>query len=187
MKPILLLLILFTSVCLDAQVQEFKDQYPNGKTRSEGNYVNGFEEGLWKYYYETGTLQEEANYKKGKLHGSVKRHHINGKLMVEGYFSMNAQDSIQRTFTFEGTLVEEGYYKNGIKSGKWNYFFPAGDTMMVEEYVGDEELLWLYCDANKLRTITYGNGVMEEKFETGKILRSSSYKNGRLDGPYLEN
>jgi len=169
MKLILFLLIIFTSVCLEAQVQEFKDQYPNGKTRSEGNYVNGFEEGLWKYYYETGTLQEEANYKKGKLNGSVKRYHSNSKLMVDGYFKAGVQDSIQRTYTLEGTLVEEGHFAKGQKSGKWNYFFPAGDTMMVEEYEGDEELLWLYCDANKLRTITYGNGVMEEKFETGKI------------------
>jgi len=181
MKLILLLLILFASVCLEAQVQEFKDQHPNGKTRSEGNYVNGFEEGLWKYYYDTGTLQEEANYKKGKLNGRVKRFHPNGNIMVDGYFRMNAQDSIQRTYTAEGKLVEEGYFTNGVKTGKWNYFFPTGDTMMVEEFQKGEELLWLYCDANKLRTISSGNGVMEEKFENGKILRSSFYKNGHLD------
>ena len=187
MKLILFLLILFTSACLDAQVQEFKDQYPNGKTRSEGNYVNGFEEGLWKYYYDTGTLQEESNYKKGKLNGSVKRYHANGKLMVDGYFRMNEQDSIQRTYSAEGKLVEEGYFTKGSKTGRWNYFFPTGDTLMVEEFRNGEELLWVYCDANKSRTVSAGNGIMEEKLDNGKTLRSSSYKNGRLDGVYLEN
>ena len=75
MNRILTLIFVLLQLSLTAQVQEYKDQFPNGETRSEGNYVNGFEEGVWKYYYETGTLQEEANYKKGKLHGSVKRYH----------------------------------------------------------------------------------------------------------------
>ncbi|MFN9972560.1 MAG: toxin-antitoxin system YwqK family antitoxin, partial [Phycisphaerae bacterium] len=87
-----LVVVVFLPVAISAQVQDFRDYYPNGALRSEGRYRDGFEDSLWHYYYETGAIQERTNYRRGKLHGQVLRYHPNGQLMVEGYFIRDQQD-----------------------------------------------------------------------------------------------
>jgi antitoxin component YwqK of YwqJK toxin-antitoxin module len=109
--------------------------------RSEGIYRGGFEDSLWRYYYDTGALQELTNYHRGKLHGQVLRYHPNGQLMVEGYFFRDTQDSIQRTFSDSGVKLEEGLYARGKKRGPWLTFSPKGDTIRIEEYTDSLMLL----------------------------------------------
>ncbi|MEZ4798679.1 MAG: hypothetical protein R2809_02645 [Flavobacteriales bacterium] len=178
----LMLQIFFAS----AQTQEFQDKYPNGNVRSEGIYERGFEDGLWKYYYEDGTLQEEANYKMGKFHGSVFRYHPNGKLMVEGYFKNDKQDSIQRTFTADSILVEQGLWAKGVKTGEWDYFYASGDTMMIENHLDSVVMMLEYFTSSGEHTLKKGNGTVADHFENGRLKSITNYKNGLPDGKFEE-
>lgn len=47
----------------------FVGYYENGKVKSEGQYVDGLEEGIWRDYYENGQLAAEGCYTKGKEQG----------------------------------------------------------------------------------------------------------------------
>jgi uncharacterized protein len=168
------------------QKQEFQDKYPNGTVRSEGVYEAGFEDGLWKYYYEDGTLQEKTNYRRGKLNGPVWRYHQNGRQMVEGYFVNDAQDSIQRTWSADSVLLETGYWNKGKKIGYWHYFKSSGDSSYTECFKGDSLLLWTVFDDRGLRSVILGKGYVEEKFEGGQRKRITHYNNGFPDSLFCE-
>jgi len=66
-KYALAFILMMEVVSFHAQVQEFTDKYSNGNKRSEGNYLSGFEDGEWKYYFEDGSLQEVSHYKNKSL------------------------------------------------------------------------------------------------------------------------
>jgi hypothetical protein len=43
----------------------WKYWHENGQVRCEGNYINGLKDGVWKYWDETGVLTEETLYNNG--------------------------------------------------------------------------------------------------------------------------
>jgi antitoxin component YwqK of YwqJK toxin-antitoxin module len=45
--------------------------YPDGKTQSEGDYVGGKKDGIWKYWREDGSEEREMEFKAGALTGNV--------------------------------------------------------------------------------------------------------------------
>jgi antitoxin component YwqK of YwqJK toxin-antitoxin module len=47
----------------------FVGYHQNGQTKSEGQYVDGLEEGTWRDYYENGQIAAEGCYFKGKEQG----------------------------------------------------------------------------------------------------------------------
>ena len=67
----------------DTMVYEGLGTYyePGVGKRSEGMYLNGEEEGVWKHYYpQSGVLKNEVNYQAGKRNGAVKSFYADGKL-----------------------------------------------------------------------------------------------------------
>ena len=40
--------------------------HDNGQLRSEGKYVNGKEEGEWKFFHDNGQLSSEGKYVNGE-------------------------------------------------------------------------------------------------------------------------
>ena len=47
----------------------FVAYHEDGGIASEGQYVDGAEEGLWRDYHENGTLAAEGEYRSAKEHG----------------------------------------------------------------------------------------------------------------------
>ena len=51
---------------------------------SQGEYLNGKRNGLWKYYdKKDGTLIKEVEYLNGEYHGKWKRYYKNGTLSID--------------------------------------------------------------------------------------------------------
>ena len=80
-----LLLILLCLPMIGFGQTEYKKIYYEkyGTLKSEGNYIDGNEEGFFRYYYNNGTLDCVANWKNGTLDGLRQRWHQNGQLRVE--------------------------------------------------------------------------------------------------------
>jgi antitoxin component YwqK of YwqJK toxin-antitoxin module len=93
---------------------------------------------------------------------------------------------VRIAFTAEGKLVEEGHFIKGVKTGRWSYFFPQGDSLMVEVYQDATMLLLSHYASPGKQTVQNGSGMVEEKLENGKLFKSTGYKNGLKHGPYTE-
>jgi hypothetical protein len=52
--------------------------------KSEGSYVNGIKEGIWKYWCVNGQIGSEGAYINGKMEGLWKTWYETGQLMFEG-------------------------------------------------------------------------------------------------------
>jgi antitoxin component YwqK of YwqJK toxin-antitoxin module len=55
----------------------FYAYHRNGQLASEGQYLNGLEDGLWRYYYENGQLAAEGCYEDG-LDAGVWKYYVSG-------------------------------------------------------------------------------------------------------------
>src|SRR5947209_8734978 len=56
------------------------EYFPNGRVRSEIQFVNGHQEGIARDWYENGQMRSEAEYLGDGHHGLSKEWHPNGQL-----------------------------------------------------------------------------------------------------------
>jgi antitoxin component YwqK of YwqJK toxin-antitoxin module len=105
---------------------------------SEGQYFDGYEDGLWKYYYESssaindqtlgqrGKLHIEANYNKGHRTGLWRVYYESGALQSEGLFE--GPDIHFEEYHPSGILSSEGFIYNNYDTeiGSCKYFYESG-------------------------------------------------------------
>ena len=84
--------------------------YDNGRTKEEGKYRNGKQDGLTTHWNENGQKSVEETYKDGKLNG------------LFTYWQKNGQK------------WEESTYKDGKKDGLWTWYNEDGTINKVKEY-----------------------------------------------------
>ncbi|MBL4708440.1 MAG: hypothetical protein JKY48_08395 [Flavobacteriales bacterium] len=104
------------------EVTQVLENYPDGKTKVEGERVNGERHGIWKYYYESGFLWSEGKYWYGKRKGYSIVYHKNGKKKLEGS------------------------YKNDLKIGEWKLWDKDGSlykTINMDELLTTNDSLKL--------------------------------------------
>lgn len=110
-----------------------------GKVITEGEYVNGLEEGVW--FVEVGDHHEEGVYEAGMKQGVWKHYYIsNGNLRFEGaYYDDLPQD--QHVWYYDtGVKMLEGKYVSGIKEGEWRRYNPDGSIFVNIEYSSGVEI-----------------------------------------------
>lgn len=88
------------------------EYYENGNLRREANYVEDRREGVSKEYYEDGSLQAEYNYVNGYIEGEVKHYYKNGKLESKANYSKNKQISFGEYYDENGEPATSGSYKD---------------------------------------------------------------------------
>jgi uncharacterized protein len=104
----------------------------------EGDYVNGLEDGTWKYYYQNGALEYELPYSKGKREGVMKYYYKNGKDQYQVMYTDDQREGFYRSYFSNGKIETEGYYKDGQRSGTWDYYHANGTFDSREFYLEDE-------------------------------------------------
>ena len=62
----------------------YKEYYPSGELRIDGNYDKGYEEGIWKYYRKTGKIKTKGKFKNGEKVGVWKTFYKNVYYLDEG-------------------------------------------------------------------------------------------------------
>ena len=85
MKKLLLILLCVPLIGI-GQPETKKEYFDNGQIKSQGSYIDGKEEGYWKFYYETGQLRLEVNYTDGKKDGLLNEYYKNGQLRYEANY-----------------------------------------------------------------------------------------------------
>ncbi|OQP57087.1 hypothetical protein A3860_11005 [Niastella vici] len=149
---------------------KFTSLYITGKLCSEGNYVNGNLEGLYKHYYFDGSTQ------------------------VLQYFKNGLRDSIYRSYNYGGKLSAEGMYKLGDKTGTWKYYHEDGSLSRTEEFKGGKlhgTRTYFFKNGKPDTEIAYKNGdrdgLYKKYSEEGVLVYQMRYDEDVLAGySYLD-
>lgn len=103
----------------------YRDDVPDGRWIVEindfkaiGNYRDGLESGMWKFYYE------------------------NNRIMQEGEFIDGLANGKHTSYYYNGQLKETGLYDYGLKVGTWNYYHEDGVLKLTITYKKGEEVAY---------------------------------------------
>lgn len=167
----------------------WKDFYPDGSLKSQGNYNNGKQTGEWKFYYPDGKVEQTGKFNKsGKLDGVWKWYFDTGQLQVEENYKAGVKDGLSTTYNESGKVIEEGEFIDGNEDGAW--FEQTGDTYMKGSYRdGMRNGMWSYYYLNNNETgadsLCYFRGNFIEDNPNGKHI--CYYENGKVktEGSYV--
>ena len=104
----------------------------SGSVLVKGEYVEGFEEGLW--FYQFGDIKMEGSYKEGKRDGTWKYYYDNGNINFVGSFFEDNPNGKHVFYWNNGKVKEEGYYVMGEKEGEWYKNNYDGSLFLITTY-----------------------------------------------------
>ena len=177
----------------------WKDFYPDGSLKAEGNYDNGKQTGEWKYYHANGKIEQTGKFnKQGKSEGIWKWYFESGQLLKEENYRNGLRDGMSSEYDETGIVIEEGEFVNGNEDGPW--FELTGDCVIRGTYRdGLRNGMWynFYLDRNETKTDSlcyFKGGFIEDNpdgkhtyyWENGKVKDEGSYVNGRKEGEWYK-
>lgn len=164
--------------------------YDNGflKDRQELNRYddNGEKTGLWRTYYPDGTIKSEGDYVDGKKNGVFKEFDKKGKLVdikqMMGDTTMSSSSEIviielYKSYHPNGKIKLVGGINNGLKSGIYREFDENGELINGYIYKKDTML----AEGKILPNGQY-DGAWKEYYPDGKIMLTGTYENGKRNG-----
>ncbi|HEX6429195.1 MAG TPA: hypothetical protein VF008_15970 [Niastella sp.] len=191
---------------------KFTSLYLNGKTASEGMYVHGNLEGVYKYFYFDGSAQAVQYFKKGLRDSIFKAYYYGGKVSSEGMYSLNKKTGTWKYYRADGSLSYTEEYKLGKLHGKRIYYHKNGkpdaeisfelgerdglykkyteDGVLVYQMRYDEGVPVGYSYLGKNGELVpeipfiQGNGQLNAFFPNGNPSVSVAYVDGQQQGSY---
>ena len=134
MKKLLLLLLCVPLIGL-GQTEYKKIYYENGQLKSEGNYVDGKKDGLWKSYFDNDELLKYSPY-------SYKENQI--QLKTETYYKNDKYNGLMKEYWPDGGLMKEASYKEDIPI-VIKIYHPISGKLWSESRYKDGEIIYKKC------------------------------------------
>lgn len=177
-------------ICTSLRNGTFRTYWPNGRLRTENNYVDELFHGPQKYYLETGELLKEEQYEQDALrslksyyrngnleveltcdwaeevHGFYKKYYENGYLKSRVMYEYGKREGLFKSYNEDGYLKFVAYYTRGKFEGIGKEFYPNGALKATMIYVNHKM-----------------HGLHHEFFPNGKLKSVANYINGVLYGP----
>ncbi len=130
---------------------------------SEGNYVDGKKEGIWRSYYTDGSLKSEITYVHGKKYGLAKTYFENGNIAEEGVWLEDKWVNKYKAYYRNGKLSYVwNYNEYGTRSGYQKYYYENGNLKIEGGWVDGKE-----------------NGIIREYYEDGSLRCEKIFHNGK--------
>ena len=181
MKRYVLILVSLMIAVSSAIAQDFN------RTDSKGR-----RQGAWRDFYPNGQLRYEGEFKNDKCKGTFKYYDEQGNLKATNEFDKSGEKALNKTYAPNGRVIATGYYQNQKKEGEWKYFDEvSGQLRLVEDNKEGKVHGWskLYNPNNGVlaEETQYVEGQPEgqcRKYSnTGTLLMECQYHKGRLEGP----
>ncbi|HEX2968068.1 MAG TPA: hypothetical protein VHO46_03105 [Bacteroidales bacterium] len=185
---------------------KWKDLYPDGKVKAEGQYTDnrrsgawkfynndgkviqtgsyntGRPDGIWKWYYESGALLREEEYFQGEREGQYTEYSEDGRVIAQGEYLAGEKNGAWKYNT--GDYTEEGNYITGLKDGLWKAYYPDGKIKFKGTFLQGEpdgEQSFYYDDGRLKEEQNYQQGLREKTWkkynEEGTVVLAVAYKN----------
>jgi antitoxin component YwqK of YwqJK toxin-antitoxin module len=161
----------------------------NNRKIYEGNFVDGYEVGLFTYYYSDGTVRIKNNFwDKGKM-CSHEAYDAKGNLMAKGFYNQKNKDSVWHLYNDKGILLKTISYKMGTKTGPSVLLDKTGDTLEVQTWNDDKKHGKWYrrLSNNGYITAEYADDVLNGKYaeyRNDKVVTEGSYDKGLRAGTW---
>lgn len=81
--------------------------------KEEGEYVSGRREGEWKHFYYDGTVRFKGKYESGSAEGKHTYYYDNGGKMLEGKYEYGLKDGTWTRYNTNGTALVRIQYRDG--------------------------------------------------------------------------
>ena len=130
-----------------------KMYYENGKLMYEKHFADDKPTGDWKFYYENGNLHAQGNFDNNDSIGSRwKFYNDKGEDFYSGEYDSMAvldftsehrplsvtyfKDNTEMRFQFNEnyTINTKGRVVNGLKEGRWEFYYANGQKMLEANY-----------------------------------------------------
>jgi len=116
---------------------------------SQGLYVNGYRQGLWRHWYTNNQLMYEGEYNEGMRVGSWKEWYGNGQVSGEGKYVNSKRYGFWTLWFKDGHIGEQGDYHNGDKVGVWIEWDEDHGTKETGIYKNNKKQgIWKMYDTN---------------------------------------
>jgi antitoxin component YwqK of YwqJK toxin-antitoxin module len=184
----------------------WKDYYPGGELKSNGQYKDNYRTGRWTFYRINGNTEQTGTYNLGRPHGLWEWYYEDGSILREEEFFNGREDGNLVEYSREGNIITQGDFIDGEREGKW--YYRVGDHVEVGNYItGLRDGRWKYFyndstlkfdgyyiqgNPDGKHKLFYENGVLkEERYyvmgikekswkkydELGNLTMTISYKN----------
>ena len=147
--------------------------------------------GVWKKYYANKRIRYVGQFKNGKEVGVFKFYDITSSKhpVIIKTFYKNSDSLYAQFFTLSGKIETEGVLNGRKRIGNWKYFYPDGTVMSEESYKNGllEGVQTIYYKDGKVTEFsTYKNGLLEgvvSKYSSkGILIEELTYVEGKLNG-----
>ncbi|SDR88259.1 Antitoxin component YwqK of the YwqJK toxin-antitoxin module [Polaribacter sp. KT25b] len=158
--------------------------------------INQFNEnkqrtGTWIKYYSDDKIRYTGQFENGKEVGVFKFYDISSSkypVIIKTY-SKESQNVLVEFYTIKGKLQSKGYFKDKNRIGNWTYFFSDGKIMSEEVYKEgklDGKLVNYYPNGKETEITFYVNGLkngLSQKYSSdGILIEEITFKNGKPNG-----
>lgn len=162
----------------------------NGQKINQVN-ANNQRVGVWKKYYSNKRIRYVGQFRNGKEIGVFKFYDITSSrhpVIIKKFYE-NSDSLYVQFFTLKGKIETEGVLKGRKRVGNWKYFYPDGSIMSEENYVDGKlhgEQLVYYPDGKITEFSEYKNGLLDgvsSKYSSkGILIEEITYKNNLPNG-----
>ena len=147
--------------------------------------------GVWKKYYPNKRIRYQGQFKEGKEIGVFKYYDISDSrypIIIKKFNEEN--DSVAVSFyNISGKKQSEGIFINKKRVGKWVYYFDKENIMSTEFYVDGKlngKVINYYPNGKPTEITNYKMGLKEglsQKFSSaGILIEEVNYKNDKENG-----
>lgn len=181
-KRVCVVFIFFTSFFLSESVIAQKiNQFDANNKRT----------GVWKKYYPNDRIRYQGQFKNGKEVGVFKFYDISDSKnpTIIKTFSAGSNQVAVSFYTLGGILQSKGFMVDRKRVGKWTYFFANGNLMSEENYVDGKlegKLINYYPNGKSTEISLYKNGLKDgisQKYSSdGILIEEVTFKNGIPNG-----
>ena len=158
--------------------------------------INQFDEnnkrtGVWKKLHSNKRIRYTGQFENGKEVGVFKFYHITSSkqpVIIKTFFK-NSDSLLVQFYTLKGEIETEGVLKGRKRIGKWKYFFPDGKVMSEENYKDGKlegEQLVYYPGGKITERAIYKNGlkhgIISKYSNKGILIEEVTYIEGKPNG-----
>jgi antitoxin component YwqK of YwqJK toxin-antitoxin module len=149
--------------------------------------------GVWKKYYQNQRIRYEGQFENGKEVGVFKYYSAADSKFPKAIktFDKNSSEALVQYYTLKGLPESEGKMNGKKRIGKWKYYHKDGKTQMLEEnYIDgvlEGEFKVFYEDGKLTKLAHFKDGKLHgnsKKYSPKSILvEDVNYVNGEMHGP----